>query len=100
MSYLGCVLHETMSHETMALRVIEKHQLYAEVPLSNKSRFLDVLFRRLLYNALIHCHFHCVCTARYLNSTKNLKDKGQVTQKNALDYNVDYNEIKILPNIR
>ena len=52
MNYLGCVLDETILGETMALRVIKKIN-YRLKFLYRKNRFLDVLLRRLLRNALI-----------------------------------------------
>ena len=43
-------------------------------------------YRRLLCNVLIQPHFDYACTAWYPNLTKKLKDKLQVTPKNALDF--------------
>ena len=79
MNYLGCVLDETMSGQTMALRVIEKINSRLKV-LDRKNRFLDVPLRRLLCNALIQSHFDYACAAWYPHLTKKLKDKLQVTQ--------------------
>ena len=79
MNYLGCVLDETILGETMALRVIEKIN-YRLKFLYRKNRFLDVLLRRLLCNALIQLHFYYACTAWYPNLSRKLEDKLQVTQ--------------------
>ena len=62
MSYLGCMSDESMSGETMALRVIKKINPSLKF-LYRKNRFLDVRLRRLLCNALIQPHFDCACTA-------------------------------------
>ena len=61
MNYLGCVLDETMSGETMALRVIEKINSRLKF-FYRKNRFLDVPLRRRLCNALVQPHFDYVCT--------------------------------------
>ena len=52
MNYLGRVLDEAISGETMALRLIEKINSRMKF-LYQKSRFLDVLLRRLLRKGLI-----------------------------------------------
>ena len=51
-NYLGCMLNESMSGETMVLRVIEKINSRLKF-LYQKNRFLDVPHRRLLCNALM-----------------------------------------------
>ena len=78
-NYLGCVLDETMSGETMALRVIKKINSRLKF-LYQKILFLDIPLRRLLCNALFQRHFDYACTAWYPQLTKKLKDKLQVTQ--------------------
>ena len=80
MNYLGCTLDESMSGETMALRVIEKSNSRLKF-LYRKNRFLDVPLHSLLCNALIQPHFDYACTAWYPNLSKKLKDKLQDTQK-------------------
>ena len=51
-TYLGCVLHETMSGESMALKVINKINGKLKF-LYRKNRFLSRELRRMLCNALI-----------------------------------------------
>ena len=68
------MLDESMSGETMTLRVIEKINSRLNF-LYRKNRFLDVPLRRLLCNALIQPHFDYACTVWY----KKLNDKLQVT---------------------
>ena len=60
MGYLGCVLDETMSDETMALKVMEKTKSRQKF-LFLKDRFLDASLRRLLCNAFIQPHFDYLC---------------------------------------
>ena len=80
MNYLGCVLNETMSDETMAFRVID--QINSKLKFFNKNnRFLGVPLRRLLFNALVQPHFDYAYAAWYPNLTKKLKDKLKVTKK-------------------
>ena len=64
--YLECMLDESMSGETMALRVIEKINSRLKF-LYRKNRFLDVPLYRLLCKALIQPHFDYSCTAWYPN---------------------------------
>ena len=102
MDYLGCTLDESMSGETMALRVIEKRKnsrlKKEKTPviekrknsrlkfLYQKNRFLDVPLHSLLCNALIQPHFDYACTAWYPNLSKKLKDKLQVTQNKCIRF--------------
>ena len=83
MNYPRFVLDESMSGETMALRVIEKINSRRKF-LYRKNRFLDVTLRRLLCNALIQPHFDYACTAWYSDLSKKLKDKLQVTQNKCI----------------
>ena len=62
--YLGCMLDETMSGETMALSVINKINNKPKF-LYWKNRFLTLTLRGLLCNALIQLHFDYVCSAWY-----------------------------------
>ena len=64
--YLGCILDETMSGETMALSVISKINNKLKF-LYRKNRFLTPTLRRLLCNALIQPHFDYACSAWYPN---------------------------------
>ena len=82
-NYLGCMLNESMSGETMTLRVIEKINSRLKF-LYQKNRFLDVPLCRLLCNALIQLHFDYACTAWYQNLSKKLKDKLQVTKNKCI----------------
>ena len=59
-TYLGCVLDETMSREPMALKITNK--IYGKLNFFyRKNRFLSPGLRRMLCNALIqsHCDYAC-----------------------------------------
>ena len=70
--YLGCMLDETMSGETMTLSVINKIHNKLKF-LYQKNRFLTPALRRLLCNTLIQPQFDYTCSAWYPNLTKKLK---------------------------
>ena len=72
MNYLGCMLDESLSGETIALRVIEKINSSLKF-LYRKNRFLDVPLCILLCNALIQPHFDYACTAWYAKLDKETK---------------------------
>ena len=72
-------LVETMSGETIALKVIEKINSRLKF-LYLKNQFLDVPLCRPLCNTLIQPHFDYACTAWYSSLTKKLKVKLQVIQ--------------------
>ena len=78
-TYLGCVLDETMSGEPMALKVINKKNSKLKF-LYRKNRFLSSELRRVLCNALIHPHFDYACPAWYPNLTGKTKKKIQIMQ--------------------
>ena len=59
---MGCVLDETMSGETMALRVVEKINSKLKF-LYQENRFLGLPLRRLLCNAFIQPYFDYACIA-------------------------------------
>ena len=78
-TYLGCVLDETMSREPMALKVITKMNGKLKF-LYRKNRFLSPELRRMLCNALIQPHFDYACPAWYPNLTEKTKKKIQIMQ--------------------
>ena len=83
--YLGCMLDETMSGETMALSVINKINNKLKF-LYRKNRFLTPTLRRLLCNALIQPHFNYACSAWYPNLTKKLKNRIQTSQNKCIRF--------------
>ena len=77
--YLGCLMDEIMSGETITLNVIHK--------ISNKLKFLyrKMFFltpkqRRLFCNALIQPHFDYACSAWHPNLTNKLRHRIETTQ--------------------
>ena len=82
--YLGCILDETMSGETMALSVINKINNKLKF-LYQKNRFLTPTVRRLL-NALIQPHFDYTYSAWYPNLTKKLKNRIQTSQNKCIRF--------------
>ena len=83
--YLGCILDETMSGETMALSVINKINNNLKF-LYRKNRFLTPTLTRLLCNALIQPHFDYACSAWYPNITKKLKNRIQTSQNKCIRF--------------
>ena len=77
-TYLGCILDETMSGESMALKVINKINSRLKF-LHRKNKFLTPTLRRLLCNALIQPHFDYASSAWYPNLTQKMKIKIQIT---------------------
>ena len=60
--YLGCMLDEIMSGETMVLSVINNINNKLKF-LYRRNKFLTRTLRRLLCNALIQPHFDYACSA-------------------------------------
>ena len=83
-TYLGCLLEETLSGESAALRVINKINRRLRF-LYRKNRFLSLPLCRLLCNSLIPPHFDYTCSAWYPNLNKKLKSKLQISKINAFD---------------
>ena len=84
-TYLSCRLDETMSGESMALKVINKINSRLKF-LHRKNKFLTPALRRLLCSALIQPHFDYASSAWYLNLTQKLKNKIQITQNKCIRY--------------
>ena len=83
--YLGCILDETMSGETMALSVINKINNKLKF-FYRKNRFLTPTLRRLFCNALIQPHFDYTCSAWYPNLTKKLKNRIETSQNKCIRF--------------
>ena len=84
-TYLGCVLDETMSGESMALKIINKINGKLKF-LYRKNKFLTSDLRRLLCNAIIQPHFDYACSAWYPNLSEKLKKKLQTTQNKCIRF--------------
>ena len=68
-TYLGCILNETMHGESMAVRVINKMNLRLKF-LHRKNKFLTSALRRLLCNFLINLTLIIHCQSGILTSSK------------------------------
>ena len=78
-TYLGCVLDETLCGEPMVLKALNKINGKLKF-LYCKNKFLTPTLRRMLYNAIIQPHFDYVCSAWYPNLNEKLKQKIQIAQ--------------------
>ena len=76
-TYLGCILEETMSGESMAHKVISKVNARLKF-LHRKNKYLTPSLRRLLCNALKRL---CI---PYPNLSKKLKNRIQTSQNNCI----------------
>ena len=84
-TYLGCILDETLNGESMALYVINK--INAKIKfLYRKNRFLSPALRRLLCNAIIQPHFDYACATWYPSLNKVLKQKLQTAQNKCIRF--------------
>ena len=78
-TYLVCLLDETRSGDSMALKVINKINSRLRF-LDRKNSFLSWPVRRLLCNSLIQLHFDYACPAWYPNLNKRLKSNLHILQ--------------------
>ena len=90
-TYLGCLLDETLSGESMALKVINKINSRLRF-LYRKNRFLSPPLRRLLCNSLIQPHFDYACSAWYPNLNKRLKSKLQILENKCIRFCLNMNK--------
>ena len=80
-TYLGCILEESLSGESMALNVVPKINTRLKF-LYRKGNFLSPQSRRLLCNALIQLHFDYACSVWYPNLNKKFKTNVNVSAFN------------------
>ena len=80
--YIGSILDQSVSGESMALKVIDKVNPRLQ-SLHRQSRFLTPTLRRLLCNALIQPLFGYVCTAWF---SKRLKLPLQALQNKCMRF--------------
>ena len=71
-TYLGFILDQTLSRESIATRVVSKLDTRLRF-FYQQSNFLDIPLRRLLRNAMIQPSFYYACNAWYIHPNKNLK---------------------------
>ena len=82
-TYLGCLSDESLSGESMALKVINKINSRLRF-LYRKHRSLSPPLRRLFCNSLIQPHLDYACSAWYPNLNKRLKSKLQILQNKCI----------------
>ena len=83
--YLGCILDESLSVESIALNVIDKINSHLKF-LHWQNCFLTPSLRRLLCNALIQPLFDYACTAWFPNLSKKLRLRLQATQNKCIRF--------------
>ena len=83
--YLGRILDESLSGESMALNVIDKINSRLKI-VHRQNRFLTSPLRRLLCNTLIQPLFDYACTAWFLNLSKKLRLRLQATQNKCIRF--------------
>ena len=84
-TYLGCILDEDLSGESMATKVLGKINAKLRF-LYRKNKFLTPSLRRLLCNALIQPHFDYACSAWYQNLNQKLLKKLQTSQNKCIRF--------------
>ena len=84
-NYLGCILDESLSGESMGLHVLKKLNSRLKF-LYRKNKFLSPPLRRLLCNAIIQPHFDYACTAWFPNLNQNFKKKLQTFQNKCIRF--------------
>ena len=84
-TYLGCILDETLSGESMATHVINKVNSRLRF-LYRQNKFLDIPLRRLLCNAMIQPFFDYACNAWYPNLNAGLKKRLQTAQNKCIRF--------------
>ena len=83
--YLGCILDETLSGESMAINILKKGNNKLKF-LYRKNNFLTKALKRLLCNALIQPHLDYACATWYPNLNKKLKTKLQSFQNKCIRF--------------
>ena len=83
--YLGCILDESLSGESMAVNVIDKINSRLKF-LYRQNRFLTPNLRRLLCNALIQPLFDYVYTAWFPNLSNKLRLRLHATQNKCIRF--------------
>ena len=84
-SYLGCLLDEDLSGESMANKVLGKINGRLKF-LHRKNEFLTAPLRRLLCNALVQPHFDYASSAWYPNLSKKMLKKLKVAQNKCIRF--------------
>ena len=83
--YLGCLLNQTLSGETMATYVLNKINSKLKF-LYRKRSFLTPTLKRSLCNALIQPHFDYACSAWYLGLNESFKMRLKSAQNKCIRF--------------
>ena len=83
-TYLGCILDDTLSGESMAKYAMGK--INGRLKFLRKQKYLNYSLRRLLSNALIQPYFDFACLAWYPNLNAGLKTKIQTMQNKCIRF--------------
>ena len=86
-TYLGCILDESLSGESIARNVVSKIDTRLKF-LDRQNKFLSPQLRRLLCNALIQPHFDYACSVWYPTLNKKLKTKLQALQNKCVRFSL------------
>ena len=89
-TYLGCILDEDLSGESMATKTLGKINGRLRF-LYRKQNFLDFSLRRLLANALIQPHFDYACSAWFPLLNGRLTKKIQTAQNKCIRFCLNLN---------
>ena len=84
-TYLGCILDESLSGESMVLHVLNKINSRLRF-LYIQNRFLNKPLWRLLCNTMIQPFFDYACSAWYTTLRKDLQKRLQVSQNNCVRF--------------
>ena len=84
-TYLGCILDNDLSGESMVSKVLSLINGRLKF-LYRKQKFLNYSLRRLLCNALIQPHYDYACSAWYPSLNKRLLKKIQISQNKCVRY--------------
>ena len=96
-TYLGCVLDETLSGENMALKGLNKINGKLKF-LYRKNKFLTPTLRRILWNVIIQPHFDYACSARYVDLNEKLVRKMQIAQNKCIRFCLDLDKTHDISN--
>ena len=87
--YLGCLLDENLSRESMATKMLRKINGKLKF-MYRKQNYLDRSLRRLLLKALIQPHFDYACTSWYPGLNKRLSKKIQTAQNKCIRFFLNF----------
>ena len=84
-TYLGCVLDETLCGESMALKAYNKINGKLKC-LYRKNKFLTPTLRRMVFNVIIQPHFDYACSAWPPKLNEKLKKKIQIAENKCIGF--------------